>query len=151
MAVDDRSNPQMIQIHLKRSKCDQFGQGADVVVGMTGTEICPVTALIQFIAGRGSTQGPFFHDPDGGTLTKPVFICHLRDVLQSLGIPACQHAGHSFRIGAATTAATIGMENSTIQMLSRWHSAAFLHYVRTPKTRLERASASLVQQPSTRQ
>ena len=95
VAVNDRSNPQMIQIYLKRSKCNQFGQGADVVVGVTGTEICPVTALTQFMVGRGSAQGPFFHDADGGTLTKPVFIRRLRDVLQSLGIPACQYAGHT--------------------------------------------------------
>ena len=32
------------KIHLKRSKCDQFGKGVDVVLGMTGMPICPVKA-----------------------------------------------------------------------------------------------------------
>ena len=27
VAVDSHTNPRMVQIHLKKSKCDQFGQG----------------------------------------------------------------------------------------------------------------------------
>ena len=64
----------MAQIHLKTSKCDQFGQGADVVVGVTGTDICPVSALSQYLVGR---QGPFFLDEDGKPLTKPDFVRRL--------------------------------------------------------------------------
>ena len=33
VAVDSHENPSMVRIHLKRSKCDQFGVGADIVVG----------------------------------------------------------------------------------------------------------------------
>ena len=115
-----------------------------MVVGVTGTDICPVSALSQYLVGRGSLQGPFFLDEDGKPLTKPDFVRRLRDILQSLGIPANQYAGHSFRIGVATTAAMVGIEDTMIQMLGRWHSAAFLRYVRTPKTCLAAASASLV-------
>jgi len=144
VAVDDRVNPRMAQIHLKTSKCDQFGQGADIVVGVTGSDICPVAALAQYLAGRGPQPGPFFLDSKGLTLTKPDFVRQFREILQTLGMPAHEYAGHSFRIGAATTAAIVGLEDSRIQMLGRWHSAAFLRYVRTSKTQLAATSAALV-------
>ena len=35
VAVDNHAAPTMVQIHLKTSKCDQAGQGADVVLGST--------------------------------------------------------------------------------------------------------------------
>lgn len=50
--------------------------------------------------------------------------------LQVLGLPWDNFAGHSFRIGAATAAAKAGIEDSVIQSLGRWSSAAFLTYIR---------------------
>ena len=38
----------------------------------------------------------------------------VREGLLAIGVNAAQYAGHSFRIGAATTAAAQGIENSTI-------------------------------------
>ena len=53
IAVDNPSNPQMVQIHLKKSKCDQFGKGSDIILGRTSSPLCPVAALLSFIALRG--------------------------------------------------------------------------------------------------
>ena len=46
------------------------------------------------------------------------------------------YSGHSFRIGAATAAAQAGLEDSTIQLLGRWSSGAFLRYIRMPREQL---------------
>ncbi len=136
VAVDNLAAPAMVQIHLKRSKCDQEGNGADVVVGRTGSNICPVEAIRAYLRIRGPAQGRFFKDHEGRTVTKVWFTQQLRVTLQGIGLPSDQYAGHSFRIGAATSAALAGMEDSLIQTLGKWHSAAFLRYIRTPKARL---------------
>ena len=47
---------------------------------------------------------------------------------------------------AATSAALAGIEDSTIQLLGRWQSAAFLGYIRTPHEQLASISASLAAQ-----
>ena len=143
VSMDDQAAPRMIQVHLKRSKCDQFGAGSDVVVGVTGTATCPVTAMVRYLEIRGPQAGPFFLDTSGRIVTKPWFVGQVRDILATIGIPAHQYAGHSFRIGAATTAALAGVEDSMIQTLGRWHSAAFLRYIRTPKERLAALSVNL--------
>ena len=144
VAVDNEANPRTLRIHLKQSKTDQFGRGADVVVGTTGRELCPVSAVLGYIAIRGSQPGPFFLKPRAGPITKAHFVGELRTVISSLGFPQEQFAGHSFRIGAATSAALAGMEDSSIQLLGRWSSAAFLRYVRTPPAKLAALSGILI-------
>lgn len=143
VAVDDRLAPTMVQVHLKKAKCDQFGTGSDIVLGRTGSPLCPVTAIVQYIESRGDRPGPFFLNASQETITKPWFISQIRAILTSIGLPQHHYAGHSFRIGAATTAAAAGVEDSMIQTLGRWHSAAFLQYIRTPKERLAALSPVL--------
>ena len=43
------------------------------------------------------------------------------------------YSGHSFRAGAATTAAKAGVEDSVIKALGRWESSAYLIYMRLPE------------------
>ena len=145
VSVDSHTNPQMIQFHVKVSKCDQFGSGTNVVVGRTGTPLCPVAALTQYFEVRGDQPGAFFLDSSHKVITKPRFVTQIREILSTIGLPQHHFAGHSFRIGAATTAAAVGIEDSAIQMLGRWHSAAFIQYIRTPKERLAALSTTLAQ------
>ena len=143
VAIDNRTNPRAIKVHLRRSKTDQFGNGVDVVIGKTGDALCPVPAVCAFMAERGTSPGPFFTFPDSTPLTKARFVGIVRAALEELGLPREQFAGHSFRIGAATTAAQAGLEDSMIMMLGRWNSAAFLRYIRTPRESLASATAHL--------
>ena len=131
--MDSHTNPRMIQFHLKVSKCDQFGAGSNIVVGRVDSPLCPVTAILKYIEIWGDRPGPFFIDSSHTAITKQKFTKRIRDILNSLGLQHDHYAGHSFRIGAATTAAVAGVEDSTIQTLGRWHSAAFLQYIRTPQ------------------
>ena len=146
VAIDDRTATTMVKFHLRKSKCDQFGTGADVLVGRTGCQLCPIAAMLAYLKVRGDHPGAFFVDSNRAPITKSKFVTKVREALKAAGYPEEQFAGHSFRIGAATTAAMAGIEDSTIQTLGRWHSAAFLRYIRTPHDQLASMSASLAKQ-----
>ena len=143
VAVDDRQATRMAKLHLKQSKTDQFGRGVDVILGRTGLDLCPVAAILAYVAVRGDQPGPFFLTWAGAPLTKQAFVEEVRKLLRALELPEDAYAGHSFRIGAATSAVLAGVEDSAIQLLGRWKSSAFLRYVRTPQERLAAMSVSL--------
>ena len=104
MAVDNPQAPRMVKFHLKQSKTDQYGRGVDIVVGRTDRDLCPVGAVLAYVAARGDRQGPFFLSSSMSPITKPAFIAEIRRILMALGLPDVNYAGHSFRIGAATLA-----------------------------------------------
>ena len=132
VAVDDSSNPMVLRIRLKRTKTQQF-KAVDIYLGRTNDDLCPVAALLAYIAVRGMSAGPLFFFQDGQYLTKESFISWVRSALDTLGINSAEYAGHSFRIGAATTAAEQGIEDSVIKMLGRWESSAYQIYIQTPR------------------
>ena len=144
VSVDSAEHPKCAKIHLKRSKCDPMGKGVDVYLGGSGDEVCPIAALVEYVASRGSAPGPFFMLAEGSPLTKPTFVAAVRQALRELGLDESLYAGHSFRIGAATAAAQLGFRDSFIQALGRWSSAAFLSYVRTPPSQFVTVARRLV-------
>ena len=143
VSVDNTKDPQILKVVLKFSKMDQLGKGAEVYLGRTGCTLCPVAATVAYMVMRGDCPGQFFRFKNGQPLTKPKFIHHVRSALQGAGLPYSDFTGHSFRIGAATTAAKAGVEDSMIQTQGRWSSAAFLVYIRTPKESLAQVSSVL--------
>ena len=98
--------------------------GVDIVVGKTGGPLCPVTAVLDYLLARGAGPGPLFRFKNGKPLTRAWLVAHVREALQRAGIDSASYSRHSFRSGAATTAAKIGVEDSTIKMLGRWKSNA---------------------------
>ena len=84
--------------------------------------LCPVAAVLSFMASRGSGEGPFFRFSNGQPLTKGKFTDHIRQALRGLGLPYQDCAGHSFRIRAATAAANAEIEDSIICTLGHWNS-----------------------------
>ena len=89
------------------------------------------------------SRGPLFVLADNRPLTRTSFVTMLRVVLGKLGLDSTLYAGHSFRIGAATTAAAAGLPDWLIQALGRWSSACYLRYIRVPLTSLNQASTTL--------
>lgn len=120
---------------LKQSKTDPFGRGCTVYLGPSGRPICPVAALSRYLSFRGSAPGPLFVLRDGRPLTPSIVNSWLRSILSSAGVHG-NYSSHSFRIGAATSAALAGVPDHLIQALGRWSSDAYLRYIRTPPQQL---------------
>lgn len=143
IAVNNANAPSIISLQIKQSKTDQERVGTRVVIGKTGDDLCPVGALLTYLSKRGSKPGPLFQWQDGSPLTKSRFVEEVRSALSAANLPAKDFAGHSFRIGAATTAATMGFDDSTIQTLGRWKSSSYLLYIRLEPHRLAAVAPSL--------
>ena len=143
IAIDSHCNPTVLRIFLKTSKADSELKGVHIFVRKTGDDLCSVAAVTPFLAILGNSPGPLFQFKDRTPLTKQRFIFHIRSALQSAGIDPTQYAGHSFRIGAATTAAQRGIQDSTIKILGRWKSDAYLRYIKIPKEHLVQVALAL--------
>ena len=130
VTVDRANNPSMVRVHIKASKTDPFRKGVFVFVGRTDNRLCPVAAITAYMALRGRMEGPFFKFANGETLSRERLVRRVREALELAGIDARKYSGHSFRIGAATTAASVGLEDSLIKTLGRWESTAYQRYVR---------------------
>ena len=64
------------------------------------------------------------------------FVQAVPKALTKAGFDRQVYDGHSFKIGAVTTAAHCGIPDSVIQTFGRWQSSAYLLYIRTPQKHL---------------
>ena len=136
LTTDNAQNPSVISLNIKHSKIK-------VVIGRTGDDICPIAALLSYLTIRGNKPGALFLGADGSPLLKCKFVEEVRSALTKAGLPAGDYAGHSFRIGVATTAATVGIQDSAIQILGRWKSSCYQRYIRTAPHQLAEVSKKL--------
>ena len=54
---DNPRAPAMLQVMIKQSKTDPFRNGVQLLIGKTGTKLCPVAAMLFFFAGAGNLAG----------------------------------------------------------------------------------------------
>ena len=112
LAVDSHTNPTLIRVRIKQSKTDPFRLGADIFLGASSAPICHVQALVNYIAVRSPGPGPLFCFESGSPLSRASMVSEVQQALTNTGLEAAGFTGHSFRIGAATTAAKRGFEDS---------------------------------------
>ena len=143
IAIDDNLNPRRLSVTIKQSKTDPFRQGVTIFLGRTDTQLCPVAALLAYLAVRGPGEGPLFRFEDGRALTRTRLVTEVRRSLAGCNLRPQDYSGHSFRIGAATTAAACGASAETIMTLGRWKSQAYRLYIRLPSEQLARLSRSM--------
>ena len=92
---------------------------------------------------RLSLEQPLFLTRGDLPLTRQYFLSLLRESLAKLGVSPLSYAGHSFRTGAATTAAASGLQDWLIRALGRWTSDCYKIYIHTPLPTLQAAAQSI--------
>ncbi len=102
-----------------------------VTLRRTDQVICPVVAVLRHMSIRKAGSGPFFRKEASAGLTRKTFVKKVKEALKRQGMSGDGISGHSFRIGAATTAAENGATPEELKALGRWRSREYQGYVRT--------------------
>ena len=114
-----------LKINLKRSKTDQFGEGA--VKGLPyfdNSKYCPVLSLKKWIEVSNIKYGPLFRRFAKGSkltenrLTDQTVALLIKEYLKLAGIDSKNYSGHSLRSGFATSAAESGVEERSIMAMT---------------------------------
>jgi hypothetical protein len=120
-------------ITLKTSKTDPFRQGVNIKI-FENEFLKPVANMKMYYNKRRtldtSNHTALFIDSEGHPLSRDVFLSHFKFILSRIGLNDKNYSGHSFRIGAATSAAKVGIPDHLIQSLGRWSSDCYMRYIR---------------------
>ena len=146
------ANKSSYVLYLRASKTDPYFKGVHIPI-FANKKLCPVSSMFQFVQMRisqgANKSDPLFVDFNGAVLTRHQFISYLHHLLCRLGVDTNKYSGHSFRIGAATSAASAGVEDHIIQSLGRWVSNCYTRYIRADPSILRKAQSSMCVQNNT--
>lgn len=121
----------VVHFFLRRSKTDSLGWGEWILLQAQGdSSLCPVALVNQLVFHRPQVDGQFFIHTNTLPLTQYQFNFVLRKCLRLLELSKYQFSSHSFRIGAASEAARMGLVVPAIKKLGRWRSDCFKVYER---------------------
>ena len=136
------SEAEIFIVNIKVSKVDPFRRGHSIRLAPSGTSVCPVRALSKHLLNCRDASKPLFMFADGKYLTRELLTHTVQSLLQ--GTPHTGHyTSHSFRIGAATTAAAAHIPDWLIKILGRWSSNCYERYIRTPSNVIDHVSCKL--------
>ena len=130
-------NLQVDQVSVSQSKISilfksfkhHTGRSVTVEIPKQQGFTCPVRALRAYLQSRGTSPGPLFCNPSHLPVSYAQYHDWFIDLMALSRIPG-KFNTHSFRIGAATWAASRGVSHTLIQQMGRWQSSAFLKYIR---------------------
>ena len=140
----------VLEFLVKRSKTDPYARGMKLYIGSTQVPYCPVVAMIEFLpTSQPQSNQPLFVSASGVPLSRSWLTSKVRSLLLAAGIAnAAEYSGHSFRIGAATSAAAAGAPEWQIRAMGRWKSDCVLRYIRCDPKQLCTMAALLEAGPS---
>ena len=157
VSMVNRAEVRTVKVHLKAPKETRLKQGISVDLFPTDSFMCPVVAFAKFVASSPVpvVQGrPVFRDLGGKGYTGKAFNSDLKSLLAGqVDYSEGKVTSHSFRAGLATEMARVGYSDADIMTVGRWHSMAFLHYIKSDRIKRMKVGQELAKtllQPGTR-
>lgn len=140
------SDNAMFILTLTSSKADPFRQGVEISF-FPNNRCCPVSCMLKYLneirRESKNSSSPLFVDSQHRPFSRELFLSYLRDILSRLGYNPSDYSGHSFRIGAASSAAAAGVEDHLIRTLGRWNSSCYVRYIRVSRETLHNAQSRM--------
>ena len=125
LRVDDITHASKgMVLHIRRSKTDQDGEGADIPIPRGG-KLQPVAALSAWLKAAAITEGPIFREVDRhgkvgrAALSDRSVARVIKKVLGAAGIDARDFSGHSLRAGFVTSSLEHGVDVFKIMRITR--------------------------------
>ena len=123
---------QVLKVKLKAPKEARLRHGVVVDLFSTGSYLCPVLAMRKYIQALPvslADDKPIFRRLDGLSYTGAAFNSDLKLLLRGTGQEGII-TSHSLRAGLASEMGALGYSDSDIMQIGRWHSSAYLNYVK---------------------
>ena len=130
--VPSLASTQHVVITLWSSKTDPFRAGQSLLFARADSSLCAVTAMQHYFQFVAPPPGPLVIFRSGRLLTGATVTFLLCDAVRHAGLPFHSLKGHSFRIGAASSAAAAGLPDWLIKVMGRWSSDCYQLYIKTP-------------------
>lgn len=134
-------------LRLNSSKTDPFRHGIDIKI-IENSYLNPVKTMKRYLDRRlnlchTQDHAALFIDDKGNPMSRQFFLFHVKQILCRLGFDETRYSGHSFRIGAATSAAAVGIQDHLIQSLGRWNSDCYTRYIRINQNTIKSAQTKM--------
>jgi len=129
-----------LAVMLKKSKTDQEARGRVIGVSYGSNGTCPVVAVRTWLTTATVSSGPVIRAVDrhdvirDGRLSDKAVCRIVKKLVPLAGLPHERYGGHSLRAGFCTSAASAGVEEREIAMVTGHASLVVLRrYIRSGK------------------
>ncbi len=125
------TEPRKVLVNFGRFKHNASSLVHTIPLIKDGSPVCPVANISAFLELRHSKPGYLFAYPDGNPVSAKSIWTTLEKALVLLRLDPKRYGTHSFRIGRCTDLAKQGASEPKIMSLGRFHSGAFMKYIRS--------------------
>jgi integrase len=141
--------PKWIMVSIRKSKTDQFGEGAEVLLPKLKNELCPVKALCK-LKERCDEEDFIFRAWDhqkkswsSKAMTRDALSSRLKLLATKANVDSKGVSSHTMRRSGASALANAGVDLALLMKYGRWKSYTAVGYLDHEKKEMAKALACI--------